>query len=334
MASLPRALGKYAVPLLCLLAGGAGGYLLGGAREKAARPKSVEVREGGHRLVNPLIECERGPEIVQSEELRPIRSKVATLLRGVSYPGVKAVSVYFRELNDGISFVIGEEQVFTPASLRKVPMMIAVLKEAERSPELLARTVPFTLQRDYNADQTFKPSVAMVPGQSYTVGELVRRMILYSDNNAFMLLAAIADPQGLERVYDLMDLPRSSATAGGEFRSVLAFATFFRILYNASYLGADLSEQALDLLARSEFRSGIVEGVPAGTPVAHKFGEHRDDAGGEVELHDCGIVYFPRHPYLLCVMTRGTSFEYLDDAIAATSRIVHGEVAAQFRASP
>jgi len=28
-----------------------------------------------------------------------------------------------------------------------------------------------------------------------------------------------------------------------------------------------------------------------------------------VQLHDCGIVYYPETPYLLCVMTKGWNFE-------------------------
>jgi hypothetical protein len=114
---------------------------------------------------------------------------------------------------------------------------------------------------------------------------------------------------------------------------VYTYASFFRVLYNASYLGKQLSEWALATLAQSEFREGIVAGVPPAVPVAHKFGEHKDVATGEVQLHDCGIVYVPEHPYLLCVMTRGASFEHLDDAIASTSRLIFAQVAGQAHAS-
>jgi beta-lactamase class A len=314
-----------AVPLLCAVAGGAAGWLLHATR--ASTPRVTEVREGGHRFVNPLIACEQGPELIQSEELAQFQRKVEAHLRDASrLPGVEAVSVYFHELNDGVWFVLGEHEVYSPASLRKVPMLIAALKQAERDPGLLAQSVPFALQRDYAADQTFPPSERMVPGQAYPVADLLRRMIVFSDNNAFMLLGGLVDPKELDRVYALLDLPGGSEGRRGEFRSVSTYASFFRILYNASYLGADPSERALALLAASEFRSGIVEGVPATVPVAHKFAEHRDAAAGRVELHDCGIVYVPQHPYLLCVMTRGRSFEYLDDAIASTSGFVYAEV--------
>jgi beta-lactamase class A len=153
-------------------------------------------------------------------------------------------------------------------------------------------------------------------------------MIVYSDNNAFMLLSAHVSPAELQRTYEKLDLRAPGSAATPEL-SAETYASFFRVLYNASYLPKDLSEWALSVLAESDFRDGIVRGVPRGVAVAHKFGEHRDDAAGKVQLHDCGIVYVPGHPYLLCVMTRGTSFEHLDDAIAAISRVVHGEVSTQ-----
>ena len=80
----------------------------------------------------------------------------------------------------------------------------------------------------------------------------------------------------------------------------------------------------MNILAQSEFKAGLVSGVPATIEVAHKFGEHSEE--GMVQLHDCGIVYYPRHPYLLCIMSKGPNFEFLDDAIVGVSKIVYGAV--------
>ena len=63
-------------------------------------------------------------------------------------------------------------------------------------------------------------------------------------------------------------------------------------------------------MTQTSFTEGLVAGVPSSTPVAHKFGIVSFFRGTTVtsrELHDCGIVYAPSHPYLLCVMTRGSS---------------------------
>jgi hypothetical protein len=113
--------------------------------------------------------------------------------------------------------------------------------------------------------------------------------------------------------------------------SVEDYAAFFRILFNASYLGHEASEKALALLARVEFTQGLRAGVPAEVEVAHKFGEFRLPAGEQqpFQLHDCGIVYASRSPYLLCVMTRGERVEPLPGVIAEVSRTVYESVSTQ-----
>jgi hypothetical protein len=92
-----------------------------------------------------------------------------------------------------------------------------------------------------------------------------------------------------------------------------------------------MSEKALDSLSKTDFQSGLVKGVPQAVTVAHKFGEHSDETTQNKQLHDCGIVYYPKHPYLLCVMSKGKNFEYLDNAIAAISQIVYEQVDMQHR---
>ena len=59
-------------------------------------------------------------------------------------------------------------------------------------------------------------------------------------------------------------------------------------------------------------------------PVAHKFGER--ELPNADQLHDCGIVYVPKHPYLLCVMTRGDSLTNLTTVIAGLSEVVYNDV--------
>jgi beta-lactamase class A len=318
-----RLLWKIALPAACLLAGAVGGYLFRDVRVPRVLAAATEMREGGYRYVNPLLECDRGADVIQSEELHSFRARVVEHLATLQYPGVEDVSVYFRELNDGLWFSIGDEGRYAPASLRKIPMMIAALKQADRAPELLLRRVRFDLGQDYTRQQNFKPSVQLVRGEEYTIAELIRRMIVYSDNNAYMLLARVIDPAELDRTYAKLDVRSAAGEGPRDFLTVYTYASFFRALFNANYLGKQLSEFALEQLANSEFRSGIVAGVPRGVPVAHKFGEALEDARGtRVQLHDCGIVYAPERPYLLCIMSRGSKFEYLDDAIASTSRVI------------
>lgn len=328
---------KVAGFFLVLLLGVALGYAARDAvLNESSRHAFVERREGALNLINPLLECDIAGNVLKNRELRPFQKKIETFLNSrMDRRWAASVSIYFRELNDGLWFSIVETQKFVPASLRKVPLMIALLKRAESEKgagkNLLDREVAFALSRDYNADQNIRPSRVMVPGHSYTVKDLIYRMIVYSDNNAFRLLTTVVDPLDLDNVYATLRLQNPGAAQDDDFLSVQTYASFFRVLYNATYLGKEASDWALDVMAKSEFRAGLIEGVPPGIMVSHKFGEHSDARDGTVQLHDCGIVYYPEHPYMLCVMSKGTNFEFLDDVIREVSRITFSEVDAQHR---
>jgi beta-lactamase class A len=287
----------------------------------------VEKREGQMRHINPLLACDVAEDLIRAPELVPFKNKIQTYLNtAVDKRRSKKVSVYFRELNDGYWFSIGDTEKYIPASLRKVPLMIALLKQAEIETGLLDRPVKFDLANDYNLNQNIKPSKTLVPGNEYTVRELIYRMIVYSDNNAFTFLTKLVNPAQFDKVYSNLRLQNPRSTKDDEFLSVQTYESFFRVLYNASYVSREASDWALDIMSKSDFRTGLVAGVPSNVIVSHKFGEKSDASDGTVQLHDCGIIYYPKHPYLLCVMSRGPDFELLDTIIADISRISFAEV--------
>jgi beta-lactamase class A len=325
------------VGLLSGLAGFGAGYLArtpGDAADEQPGPRAafVQRRSGAFRHINPLLECDLAEDVLTNRALRPFKARVARAADGLVGSGkVQDLSVYFRELNDGLWFSLGETHKFFPASLNKVPLAIALLHTAERlGPDrVLGRRVRFDLDRDHNLEQTFSPANRLQPGAEYTVEDLITRMIAHSDNNAFHLLMRVVEREELERVYRVLRMQSPRVPEDDEYLSVQTFASFFRVLYSATYLSPDASEWLLETLTRSDYKIGLSAGVPPDVPVAHKFGEAGDDGSGVVQLHDCGIVYVPGRPYLLCVMSRGATFDRLSAAVASISRTVYAEVSAQ-----
>lgn len=324
------------LPFVTLIIGMVIGFFARDTYTKSHKAKDrygyIERHEGQFKHVNPLLGCDVAEDVLTDPDLGNFKSKVEAVVKNsLDKQMAKSVGVYFRELNDGYWFSVGEMNMFTPASLRKVPLMIALLKQSESDAGMLDRFVRFDLANDYNQSQNIKPSKTLVFGNRYTVRDLIYRMIAYSDNNAFTYLAKIVNPASLDLVYSSLRMQNPRSMKDDEFFSVQTYASFFRVLYNSSYLSREHSDWALELLAKSEFVAGIVAGVPQGVEVAHKFGEKSDGNEGTVQLHDCGIVYYPKHPYLLCVMSKGTRFEPLDDIIKDVSAIIFTEVDAQSR---
>ena len=288
--------------------------------------KAYAVRQSSSGLTSPLLECEV-MDARERERLAPLQRHLTWIVANAAGQGlILRAGVYFRDLTNGAWFGVNEDLPFAPASLLKVPVMIAWLKQVESDPTVLARTFAFAAPMS-----VFTPNFPTVkrlkPGRSYSVVELLERMIRYSDNDALDLLSAALDSALLHRTYvDLgMILPEVSPL--DDFMSARSYASFFRVLYNASYLDRDMSERALTYLANTDFTQGLAAGVPAEIPVAHKFGERKVEGSEARELHDCGIVYEPGRPYLLCVMTRGRDYDQLLSVIRDVSREVFRHVA-------
>ena len=64
-------------------------------------------------------------------------------------------------------------------------------------------------------------------------------------------------------------------------------------------------------------------GIPDSLKVAHKYGLYTDESNGSFSLHDCGIFYYTKDPYIFCVMTKGYSVEELESFISTISGFVY-----------
>jgi hypothetical protein len=95
------------------------------------------------------------------------------------------------------------------------------------------------------------------------------------------------------------------------------YSKFLMVLYNATYLHRNASEEALELLAKSKFNGGISRLLPSGTIVAHKFGEcGRDD---DMTFSESAIIYLKNNPYLLTIMTKGSLLQDQTDLVSELS---------------
>lgn len=277
---------------------------------------------GGYEFISPLLEC-RAP----SSKLRSslvLENKIKELIeQEIKEGNISQASVYLRDLNNGPWIGVNEKEEFTPASLMKVPLLISYLKKAEVEPELLDKKIKIIMNQDLALSPNITPLRQVVTGEEYSVRELLEYMIKYSDNLATNTLLVNMDEQFFNKVYYDVGLNPLEQSAFKDFITVRDYAGFFRILYNASYLSRDSSEYALKLLNQTSFKQALVAGLPLEVKIAHKFGERR--FVDMLQLHDCGVVYRPGNPYLICVMTKGLNFNLLQDFIAKLSALSYQE---------
>lgn len=321
---------NYIVSIALALITGCIGFLSGKYFERSGKietpldtaDKTKELRLGGYKLINPLLECDNfhPSKMLSSLELH---KKVKSFIENAKSTGrASHISFYYRDLTNGPWIGIGEKEDFSPASLLKVPVMIAVFKKAENDPDFLKKKIKYNEDLNKGIIPNIKDSVLKI-GNSYSVEELINFMIVHSDNNARHLLFQNIEQTFITRVFTDIGIDMTYFDDSKDFMSVKTYSSFFRILYNATYLNKENSEKALQILTNSSFRQGLPAKLPDNVLVAHKFGE-RGYTNSEIkQLHDCGIVYKGNSPYLICVMTKGTNTRELSNIIAELSSLVY-----------
>lgn len=322
---------RWGWPLLAAIAIGVTGFASGVwfSWDEPPTEGPVRVDTDEFRFISPLLGCNFDQHYDDQAEAIVPRDRLNAMIDDAEQEGrADDVAIYFLDLKNSSAFGMNEQEAFFPASLLKVPVMIYFLKQAEDDPTILDQPVVFTGHDTELADQHFPPQERVTEGTTYTVADLIRRAIIFSDNDAANALIQLATEDNLKKMFLSLrtERPPDQPT---DFMSAEDYATFFRVLYNASYLSDTYSEQALDLLTRATFDQGLTALLPPNIPVANKFGESRGGADNPDQLHDCGIIYVPEKPYLLCVMTRGENLDTLATVIADISKTVYDEVTAE-----
>jgi beta-lactamase class A len=275
-----------------------------------------------YNLLNPTVAC----DLLAEEKLETVKNLETKINDYISYSkGEKKIleaSVFFRDLSSKKWVGIKQNEKYAPASLLKLPLLIAYFKLSEIEPDLFSKKYTFTKVNPIFY-QNIKPKVELQEGKEYTLEEILKQMIVYSDNSAMDFLWSAINRPFADRIFYELGITYGDDTEEN-FLSPIVYSNILRMLYNSSYLTRDSSEKILTLLTETDFNNGLVAGVPSGIAVAHKFGE-RDISSTSKELHDCGIIYYPEHPYILCVMTIGDNYDNLEGVISNISKITYEE---------
>ncbi len=321
--------------VLLFVVGGALGWFL---HVVPPAPSFSLVREAssGYKFIDPVLYTQISEDASFPQYL-PLKQTL-TQLASTTVSSSKAtdVSVYFQDLNSSHWIGVNTGDRFSPASMLKVVTLISAYHTAESFPPLLSGTITIDNSQYQAVDSQdfYPPATPVTPGHSYSINDLLSHLIIESDNNANTVLTKYLGDTTVNQTFDDLHLPRPT-TDSSDVDTAQEYSHLFRVLYNATYLTPSDSEKALELLSNTTFTQGLVAGVPPEVVVSHKFGERTitisdSTSSSSRELHDCGIIYYPGHPYFLCVMTRGTDFPTLAAVIQNISHVVWQNVDAQY----
>jgi len=227
--------------------------------------------------------------------------------------------VYIEDLTTGAWNGINEREEFVPASLMKIPILVATLKQVQQGEIMLEQTVQL---RKEDLDTRFGSLGYLDPGYTISVRQLLESMIIYSDNTAVNTLRhyVVSDEEFVE-VTLALGLP---PPIEGVYVSPKEYSNAFRGLYYSTQLRRPFSEAAISILLKTRFKHQLPAKLPSDVQIAHKIGvAYEDETKKRGSYHDCGIVYLPEKPYLICVMSSGVAQEQADRVISEISRVTY-----------
>ncbi|NHM07148.1 serine hydrolase [Flavobacterium sp. CYK-4] len=275
-------------------------------------------RMDGFDFIKPILFVDQKCE---ASNLNSLKQQVGEVVENYKKVGaLNSASVYIKEYNTNGWTGINTDEKFMPGSLMKVPELITILKMEELHPGFLNKELLHN--KNYVADKHPNyESKSIVLGQRYTVRELLKYMIAYSDNNATALLFENMDTNLFKKVFTDLGLPSPDIKSSNYPISAKEYSYFMRALYNGSYLSNKNSELATEILGQCNFNQGIVSSLPKNTKVSHKFGESGNLS--EQQLSESAIVYLDNNPYVITVMTRGKDFKQLPAVLKEISAVTY-----------
>lgn len=223
-----------------------------------------------------------------------------TQLRSEVAPYGNTFGFYFEYLPTGTTIGVNEKSEFHAASLFKVPVVMAYYRLKER---LQIKNDPEIEIREEHIDNDFGTLYQKGVGHKIKMSEVIRLALEESDNTAARVVATNVQEADFNAVYSGIDIELQT-DEDGAIMTAKNYSSILKALYFSAVLNKDSSNEILEYLSKSEFNDKLTAGVDPSIKVAHKIGDFVDIETGQKAYMDCGIVYYPRRPYLLCMVSR------------------------------
>lgn len=201
--------------------------------------------------------------------------------------------VYFADFTTGETFGINEEEMFTAASLNKVPI-VAVLYYLENKGKI-DLDEQITLQKKDIQDYGTGSLRYQKPGTTYSLKTLAKLALKQSDNTAAYLLSQKIGTSVIQKLINQWGLTQTNMEENKT--SPKDMYILFAKIFNNEITSKDKTKELLGFMRETDIEDRLPARLPSSATVYHKTG----DALGS--LHDVGIITEGKTIFFLGVMT-------------------------------
>jgi len=265
--------------LLLVLAVALGAYVVEAKSNTTVSP----VSDGAVTKVLGIFTVKKDPGVLKKQVANAI---------GDSW---KNYSVLVSDLNSGFSMGINEHEVFSAASVNKLPIMAVLYDQSQHGAVNFDQII--TLQavdiQDYGTGSIrYDP-----PGSTYSVKTLVRLMMQKSDNTAAFLLGNyVVDLANIQSIINSWGMTQTdminNQTSNADMELLLSK------IVRGNVANPSATSEMLGFMHDSDFEDRLPVLVPKDAVVYHKVG-----SGETGEVHDVGVVVHGNTRYYVGILT-------------------------------
>jgi beta-lactamase class A len=221
-------------------------------------------------------------------------------------------SVIVHHLGDGRYASVNANETYYGASLFKAAVLLTAYQQRDAGTLNFATEVEVT-EEAAEFDLGTLEYLEIEVGDRVTIADAVKAMIVVSDTTLANLVLEEVGSGNVDATLRSIGANTMSVTTRELPTTATDMATLVEAIAKGAGVSEDSREEMLSYMSQEWFWSGVVAGIPSGTPFAHKTGSFTD------ATHDVAIVEGPSGPYLIAVLS-DNSAEW--EPIAAISAAV------------
>lgn len=262
--------------------------------------------------------------IPQPENLEILHKKTFEKIKFIADTSNGVIGVAIKNLATDETFLINENLLFPQGSAIKIPILVEVLKQANEGKFKLTDKIKIEKKYQVGGSGVLKE---FGDGLSeLSVYDLAVLMITVSDNTATNILIDLVGMENVNKTLEKLGFKntklqrkmiRPDASARGEENLSTPFEAmkFMEMLYKGQIVSKEISEQAIKIL-KKEKEANLNKYLPQNIEIANKPG------GIEGVTCEWGIVFLPRHPYVIIIMSN-YNLTSAGETIAQISKIAY-----------
>lgn len=227
----------------------------------------------------------------------------------------KNYSVLVVDTESDFQVGINEEEIFTAASINKIPILAALYTKVQSGDVNLDEVI--TIQKEDIQDYGTGSIRYAEPGTTYTIKTLAKLMMQQSDNTAAYILANhIVGIDTIQALITKWNMTQTDMINNKTSNADISF--LMKKIYQGNVANVAYTKEILSFFKDGEFEDRIPALLPKDVVVYHKIGT-------EVGiLHDVGMVVGPTAKYYIGIMTSDiTDEEATVPLMAKVSKVVY-----------